>query len=149
MMDSPPWWYRERFATPPCRYRDGSVSLVRRYGRVDFPSQRDRNRGPSPQQTVGRGASPRRFKAQGNHEEPSTSQNLGNDVISRALQQISHSFFSEEIESTNLPWRFVKTIFINYDGKSVPVEHVSHYNQSMTISSKNEELVCKIFSLKP
>ena len=27
MMDFPPWWYRERFATPLCKYRDGSVSL--------------------------------------------------------------------------------------------------------------------------
>lgn len=37
MMDSPPRWYRERFATPPCKYRDRSVSLVRRYGRVNSP----------------------------------------------------------------------------------------------------------------
>ena len=72
MMDSLPWWYRERSATPLCRYRDRSFSLVRRYRRVDFPPWRDRNRGPYPQQKVGRGASPKRFRAQGNHEEPST-----------------------------------------------------------------------------
>lgn len=81
------------------------------------------------------------FRAQGNHEEPLTPQNLDNDAISRALQQISHSSFSKEIESTDLYWRFVKLIFVNYDGKSLPIEHINHYNQSMTISSKNETLI--------
>lgn len=94
---------------------------------------------------MGKGASPRRFRAQGSHKEPSTPQNLDNDAISRALQQISHSSFSEEIESTDLPWRFFKLIFVNYDGKSLPIEHINHYNQSMTISSKNEALICKMF----
>ena len=45
--------------------------------------------------------------------EPLTSQNMGNDAISRVLQQISHFPFSNEIESTNLPRRFVKAIFTN------------------------------------
>ena len=44
-----------------------------------------------------------------------------------------------------MPRRFVKPIFTNYDGKSNPMEHVSHYNQSMVITSKNKTLICKIF----
>lgn len=42
-------------------------------------------------------------------------------------------------------------MFMNYDGQSDPIEHVSHYNQSMATYSKNEALICKIFpsNLKP
>ena len=36
-------------------------------------------------------------------------------------------------------------MFTNYDGKSDPMEHVSHYNQSMDIYSKNEALISKVF----
>ena len=63
-------------------------------------------------------------------------QNIGNDAMSRALKQISRSLFSEEIKSIDISWRFVKPIFTNYDGKTDPVEHVSHYNQSITINYK-------------
>ena len=51
----------------------------------------------------------------------------------------------EEIEKTNLLKRFTRPAFTIYDGKTDFVEHVSHYNQSMTIYSKNEALMCKIF----
>lgn len=57
----------------------------------------------------------------------------------------SHSPFFDEIESLDMPWRFVEPIFINYDGKSDLVEHATYYNQSMAINSKNEALMCKIF----
>ena len=59
MMDSLPWWYRERSATPLCRYRDRSFSLVRRYRRVDFPPWRDKNRGPPPNRKWGKELHPR------------------------------------------------------------------------------------------
>ena len=65
--------------------------------------------------------------------------------MNKALQQIYRSPFSEEIESTNLLQRFTRPTFIIYDGKTDPVEHVTYYNQSMTIYSKNEALICKIF----
>ena len=32
-----------------------------------------------------------------------------------------------------------------YNGKTDPVEHVSHFNQKMAIHSKNETLMCKVF----
>ena len=71
--------------------------------------------------------------------------------MSKALHQIFQSPFSKEIEKTNLPKRFTRPTFIIYDGKTDPTEHVSHYNQSMAIYSKNEALMCKIFpsSLEP
>ena len=32
-----------------------------------------------------------------------------------------------------------------YNGRTDPVEHVSHFNQRMAIHSKNETLMCKVF----
>lgn len=60
--------------------------------------------------------------------EPSTPRIMGNDVMSKALQQISFSLFSEEIENSYLPSRFVRPTFVMYDGKSNPIDHVKHYN---------------------
>lgn len=65
--------------------------------------------------------------------------------MSPPLQQISCSPFFEVIEGSNMPQRFVKRIFTNYNEKSDPVKHVSHYSQNMAINSKNEALICQIF----
>ena len=32
-----------------------------------------------------------------------------------------------------------------YNGRTDPVEHVSHFNQRMIVLSKNEALMCKVF----
>ena len=32
-----------------------------------------------------------------------------------------------------------------YNGRTDPVEHVSHFNQRMVVHSKNEPLMCKVF----
>ncbi|XP_030970323.1 uncharacterized protein LOC115990652 [Quercus lobata] len=32
-----------------------------------------------------------------------------------------------------------------YNGRTDPVEHVSHFNQRMAVHSKNEALMCKVF----
>ena len=32
-----------------------------------------------------------------------------------------------------------------YNGRTNPVEHVSHFNQRMVVQSKNESLMCKVF----
>lgn len=32
-----------------------------------------------------------------------------------------------------------------YNGRTNSVEHVSHFNQRMTVHSKNETLICKVF----
>ena len=32
-----------------------------------------------------------------------------------------------------------------YNGRTDPIEHVSHFNQRMAIHSKNEALMCKVF----
>ena len=61
-------------------------------------------------------------------KELPTPHTSGNDAMNKALQQISCSSFSKVIESTNMPRRFTRPTFTIYDGKTYPVEHVSHYN---------------------
>ena len=70
---------------------------------------------------------------------------LGNDAMNKALSQISKSPFTRNIEGTNLPRRFHQPTFTIYNGRTDPVEHVSHFNQRMAVHSKDEALMCKVF----
>ena len=70
---------------------------------------------------------------------------LGNDAMSRALDQLSKSPFTHHIERVILPRRFQQPTFAIYNGKTDPVEHVSQFNQRMAVHSKNEALMCKVF----
>ena len=70
---------------------------------------------------------------------------LGNDSMSRALCQISKSPFTWRIEGGKLPRQFTQPTFTMYNGRTEPVEHVSHFNQRMTVHSNNETLICKAF----
>ena len=74
-----------------------------------------------------------------------SSKGLGNDAMSKALNQISRSPFMRRIERRRLPRRFTQPTFTMYNGQTDPVEHVSHFNQRMTVHSKNEALMCKVF----
>ena len=58
----------------------------------------------------------------------SSSNGLGNDVMSRALNQISKSPFTRRIEGGRLPRRFTQPAFTMYNSWIDPVEHVSHFN---------------------
>ena len=70
---------------------------------------------------------------------------VGNDAMSKALNQISKSSFTCKIEDARLPSRFHQPTFTIYNGRTDPVEHVSHFNQRMAIHSKDETLMCKVF----
>nr|XP_023874683.1 uncharacterized protein LOC111987206 [Quercus suber] len=70
---------------------------------------------------------------------------VGNDAISRALNQISKSPFMHKIEGARLPQRFHQPTFSIYDGQIDPVEHVNHFNQRIVVHSKDEALTCKVF----
>ncbi|XP_065619326.1 uncharacterized protein LOC136063214 [Quercus suber] len=70
---------------------------------------------------------------------------VGNDAISKALNQISRSPFTQRIEEARLPRCFNQPTFTIYNGKTNPVEHVSHFNQRMAVYSRDEALVCKVF----
>ena len=65
--------------------------------------------------------------------------------MSRALCQISKSSFTRKIEREKLPRRFTQPTFTMYNGRTDPVEHVSHFNQRMTVHSRNKTLMCKVF----
>ena len=65
--------------------------------------------------------------------------------MSRALHQISRSLFTQRIERAKLPHRFAQPTFTIYIRRTDLVEHVSHFNQRMTVYSRNEALMCKVF----
>ena len=58
----------------------------------------------------------------------SSSKGLGNDVMSRMLNQIFRSPFMRRIEGGRLPRRFTQPTFTMYNGRTDPMEHVSHFN---------------------
>ena len=70
---------------------------------------------------------------------------VGNDAMSKALNQISKSPFTRKIEDARLPSHFHQPTFTIYNGQTDLVEHVSHFNQRMAIHSKDEALMCKVF----
>ena len=74
-----------------------------------------------------------------------SSKGLGNDAMSRALNQISKSPFTCRIEGGRLPQWFTQPTFTMYNSRTDPVEHVSHFNQRMAVHSKNEVLMWKVF----
>ena len=78
------------------------------------------------------------------HKGPS-SRGLGNDAMSKALDQISKLPFTRRIEGARLPRWFHQPTFTIYNGWTDLVEHVSQFNQRMTIHSQNETLMCKVF----
>ncbi|XP_065629542.1 uncharacterized protein LOC136067503 [Quercus suber] len=70
---------------------------------------------------------------------------MGNDAVSKGLDQISKSPFMHSIEGAKLPRQFTQPAFNIYNGKMDPMEHVSHFNQRMAVHSKDEALMCKVF----
>ena len=75
----------------------------------------------------------------------SSSRGMGNDAMSKALNQIFKSPFTRWIEGRRLPRWFTQPTFTMYNGKTNRVEHVSHFNQRMAVHFKNEALICKVF----
>ena len=53
---------------------------------------------------------------------------MRNNAMSRALQQISKSPFVRRINKAKLPHRFSQPTFAIYNGRTDPVENVSHFN---------------------
>ena len=71
---------------------------------------------------------------------------LGNKAMNDTLNQVAKLPFTRWIEGASLPRRFNQPTFSLYNGRTDPVEHVSHFNQKMTVHSKDEALMCNIFS---
>jgi hypothetical protein len=66
-------------------------------------------------------------------------------VVWKALDQISSSPFSEEIERAKLPPRYTAPGFEVYNGRTDPVAHIGHYHQRMALSRRNDALMCRLF----
>ena len=58
----------------------------------------------------------------------SSPKNMGNDAMSKALCQISKSPFTSHIRRAKLAHHFSQPTFTIYNGRTDPVEHVSHFN---------------------
>ena len=89
------------------------------------------------------------YKEERYHKQRSkslTHRSLGNDAISRALHHISKSPFTRKTDRAKLPCQFAQPTFTIYNRRTNPVEHVSHFNQRMVLHSRNEALMCKVFS---
>lgn len=67
--------------------------------------------------------------------------------MSHALRRAARSPFSTDIEHALRPDRFTRPLFNSYDGKMDPVEYVSHYIQMMSLHTRNDPLMCKVFPL--
>ena len=74
-----------------------------------------------------------------------THKSLGNNALNEVLSQVARSPFTQRIEGASLPRRFHQPTFSLYNGRTDPMEHVSHFNQKMVVHSKDEALMCKIF----
>ena len=70
---------------------------------------------------------------------------LGDKAMNEALNQVAKSPCTRRIEGASLPRRFNQPTFSLYNGRTDPVEHVSHFNQKMAVHSRDEALMCKIF----
>ena len=67
------------------------------------------------------------------------------DAISCALRKAARSPFLSKIERVEMPDKFAYPPFNYYDGKTDPVEHVSHYIQMISLHTHNDALMCKVF----
>ena len=65
-----------------------------------------------------------------------TLKGLGNKAMNKALNQVAKSLFTRRIEGASLPRRFHQPTFSLYNGRTDPVEHVSHFNQKMIVHFK-------------
>ena len=71
--------------------------------------------------------------------------NAAMGAMSRALRRAARSPFFDEIERAPMPSRFTRPPFNSYDGKTDPMEHVSHYIHMMSLHAHNDALMCKVF----
>jgi hypothetical protein len=58
---------------------------------------------------------------------------------------ISSSPFFREIEKAKIPERYPAPRFEIYNGRTDPVTHIGHYQQSMALSRNNDPLMCRLF----
>ena len=112
---------------------------------------RHRSRTPSSESYSASSHQDRLEKSSNKCEKRSSHHSMGNNAMSKTLQQISKSPFVRRINKAKLPHRFSQLMFTTYNGRTDLVEHVSHFNQKMKVHSNNEALMYKVFpsNLRP
>ena len=66
-------------------------------------------------------------------------------AIWKALDLVSSSPFSEEIEQARLPERFTAPRLEVYNGRTDLVAHIGHYHHRMALWRYNDPLMCRMF----
>ena len=74
--------------------------------------------------------------------------NAAKDAMSHALRKVAQSPFLDYIKQALMPSRFTRPPLNSYDRKTDPVEHVSHYIHMMSLHTRNDVLMCKVFPSK-
>ena len=107
---------------------------------TDDATYRRRSRTP-PSETF---SSDEEYRHKRKNKSP-THKGLGNNAMSKTLNQVARSPFTRSIDGASLPWQFHQPTFSLYNGRTNPVEHISHFSQKLAVHSKDEALMCKIF----
>ena len=68
------------------------------------------------------------------------------DFTVMATRGVSRSPFTEWIVEEPKPKDFVVLTFKQFDGKSDPVDHIFNFQQKMALETRNEAVLCKVFS---
>uniref|UniRef100_A0A2N9H0K6 Retrotransposon gag domain-containing protein n=1 Tax=Fagus sylvatica TaxID=28930 RepID=A0A2N9H0K6_FAGSY len=69
----------------------------------------------------------------------------GQHAVWKAFDLVSSSPFSRQIERAELPERYTAPRFEIYNGRTDPVAHIGHYQQSMALSLFNNPIMCRLF----
>ena len=104
-----------------------------------------RSRTPSSESYSASSREDKQEKSNHDSKKRASYHSLGNDAMSKALQQISKSPFVKRIGRAMLPHQFSQPTFAIYNGRTEPVEHISYFNQKMAVHANNEALMCKVF----
>ena len=123
------------------RRRRSSPEFESSSDEIDDDTYRRRSRTP-PSETF---SGDEEYSSHKRKNKSPTHKGLRNKAMNEALNQVAKTPFTQRIEGANLPWRFHQSTFSLYNGRTDPVEHVSHFNQKMAVHAKDEALMCKIF----
>ena len=68
------------------------------------------------------------------------------NLVVMTTRGVSRSPFTEWIIDKPKPKDFVVLIFKQFDGKADPVDLIFHFQQKMALETRNEVILCKVFS---
>ena len=79
------------------------------------------------------------------HASRKTTRLGGQHAVWKALDLVSSSPFSRQIERAELPERYTSPRFEIYNGRTDRVAHIGRYQQSMDLSRYNDPFMCRLF----